>query len=160
MATRLIHEFHGDHQKVVGALLELRQAIAATDLARIRSILASAEGLLGPHFKFEELHLYPALEGFLGESGVKRLLNEHDGVFRSLKRIVELAQKDAWSEADRRSAQENLGLIYEHPVSCDGLSLWLERLPEEQSLQLSELLAAVRKQGTSFSEYDRERRNA
>jgi len=44
----LAQEFHADHQKVVAALFELRQAIAAADIQRVRSILEQAEGLIGP----------------------------------------------------------------------------------------------------------------
>lgn len=156
----LIDEFHSDHQKVVGALLQLREAIEASDLARVRSILSGAEDLVGPHFKFEELHLYPALERFLGESYVKRLLNEHDGVFRSVRRIALLAQRDTWSEADCRSAQANLELIYEHPVSCDGLTLWMERLPPQEQQQLLQKMQEVRQQGTRLSQYYLERQSA
>lgn len=156
----LIQEFHADHQKVVGALFELRQAIAARDVARVRSILNAAEDLVGPHFKFEERFLYPSLERFLGEISVKRLLNEHDGVFRSVGRIAQLAQKDAWSDADAASAQANLELIYEHPIACDGLSLWMERFPAEEQQDLLEKMQEVRRQGTSLSEYYRERQNA
>ena len=28
--------------------------------------------------------------------------------------------------------EANLELIYEHPIICDGLSLWMERLLEEE----------------------------
>lgn len=156
----LIQEFHADHQQVVGALLDLRQAIAARDIARVRSILEAAEELVGPHFKFEELYLYPSLERFLGETSVTRLLNEHDGVFRSVGRIAQLAQKDAWSEADCASAKTNLELIYEHPISCDGLSLWMERLPSEEQEQLLDKMQEARRQGTRLSEYYRERQRA
>jgi hypothetical protein len=155
-----MQEFHADHQKVVDALFNLRQAIAASDLARIRSILESAEGLIGPHFKFEELYLYPALEQFLGEGHVKRLVNEHDGIFRSVRRIAQLAEKDVWSDPDRSSAQANLELIYEHPVSCDGLTLWMERLSPEEQQQLLEKMSEIRRQGTRFSEYYVERQAA
>jgi hypothetical protein len=153
-------EFHADHQKVVAALFDLRQAITASDIARVRSILEGAEALIGPHFKFEELYLYPALEQFLGEGHVKRLVNEHDGIFRSVRRIAQLAQKDTWSDSDRNSAQANLGLIYEHPVSCDGLTLWMERLSSAEQRQLEERMQEVRRQGTKFSEYYLERQNA
>lgn len=156
----LIQEFHADHQKVVGALFELRQATANRDVARVRSILNAAEDLVGPHFKFEELYLYPALEQFLGESYVKKLLNEHDGVFRSVRRIAQLAQKDSWSEADGQSARANLELIYEHPIGCDGLSLWMERLSTEEQQHLLNKMQEARRQGTKLSEYYRERQNA
>lgn len=153
----LMQEFHTDHQKVVGALFELRQAIAASDIGRVRSILNGAEDLVGPHFKFEELYLYPTLEQFLGESYIKRLVNEHDGVFRSVRRIAQLAGKHSWSDDDQRSAQANLDLIYEHPISCDGLSLWMERLSPEERQQLLDKMQEIRRQGTRLSEYCVER---
>ena len=156
----LIQEFHTDHQKVVTELFELREAIAHRDIARVRSILGAAEGLVGPHFKFEELHLYPALERFLGETYTKKLYNEHDGVFRSVRRIAQLAQKDSWSEVDYQSAMANLELIYEHPISCDGLSLWMERLSVDEQHQLLEKMRTVREQGTKLSEYYSERHEA
>ncbi len=33
---------------------------------------SAAEDLVGPHFKFEELYLYPTLERFFGENYAKR----------------------------------------------------------------------------------------
>ncbi len=157
---RLIQEFHSDHQKVVGALCELRQAILDREILHVRIILESAETMVGPHFKFEELHLYPALEPFLGESYTKKLYNEHDGVFRSVRRIAQLAQKAEWSEADHQSAIANLELIYEHPIACDGLSLWIEKLSDKEQDELFERMRKVRQQGTRLSEYYRERQNA
>jgi hypothetical protein len=163
MGGNLLGEFHADHQQVVTAPLGLRQAITDTNIPRVRSILETAEGLLGPDFKFEELYLYPVLERFLGGHGVMWLVREHDGVFQNVGKIAQLAQKDEWSEQDYQSAQESLQLIYEHPISCDGLSLlslWMERLPSAQHRHLYERLQEIRRQGTRLSEYARERRPA
>ncbi len=156
----LIQEFHSDHQKVVAALFDLRRAISARDIPRVRAILGAAEGLVGPHFKFEERYLYPALEPFLGETYTKKLYNEHDGVFRSVRRIAQLAKLDSWSEAEHQSALANLELIYEHPIACDGLSLWMERFTDTQQTDLHQKMQEVRRQGTTLSEYYRERHNA
>lgn len=156
----LIGEFHADHQKVVSALFELRTAIANRDLSQVRTILGAAEKLVGPHFKFEELYLYPALEPFLGESYTKKLYNEHDGVFRSIRRIAELARKDSWTESEHQSAATNLDLIYEHPIACDGLSLWMERIPPSKQDELFEQMNNVLRQGTTLSEYYLERHNS
>jgi hypothetical protein len=54
----------------------------------------------------------------------------------------------------------NLELIYEHPISCDGLSLWMERLSLDEQDQLLEKIRTVRQQGTKLSEYYRERHEA
>ena len=149
----LIEEHHTDHQKVMTALSELRQAIAHRDIACVRSILGAAEGVVGPHFKFEQLHLFPALERFLDETYTQKLYFEHDEAFRSVRRLAQLAQKDAWSEADYQYAMANLELIDEHLISCEGLSLWMERLSPSEQDQLLGKMRAVREQGTKLSEY-------
>jgi hemerythrin len=156
----VIREFHSDHQKVIQALFELRQSIAKRNINDVRTILAGAERLLGTHFKFEENYLYPALQPFLGEGYVKKLFNEHDGIFRSVGRIAELARKEKWSDTDTESAQTNLELIYEHPIGCDGLALWIERLSKEQQDGLYRQFVSVREQGTQFSAYRLERQEA
>jgi len=122
--------------------------------------LAGAEGLVGSHFKFQELCLYPAIEPCVGKAYGKRLLNEHDGVFRSTRKIADLVQKDSWTEADDVSALANLDLLYEQPISCEGLSLWIERLSAEDQEDLFQKMVAVRKQGTKLFEYYRERQAA
>src|SRR6266542_2954651 len=102
--TSLISEFHADHARVVQALLDLRTAIQARDPGRVGTTLDAANQLVGPHFKFEELYLYPQLKGFVGEAGLKRLLTEHDGIFRSVAALADLAAKERWSPADAEAA--------------------------------------------------------
>jgi len=116
----VIQEFHSDHRKVIQAFFQLRQSIASRNIDEIRRIVTETEPLLGTHFKFEEHYLYPALQRFLGEAYIKRLFNEHDGIFRRLGRIAELARKSQWTDRDAESARINLDLIYDHPISCDG----------------------------------------
>jgi hypothetical protein len=153
----LIGEFHTDHSRVVQALMELRAGIQDRDPARVRATLNQANQLVGPHFKFEEQNLYPTLTEFLGEAGVQRLLTEHDGVFRGVTALVELAGKDAWTEAEARSARANLELIWEHPITCDGLSLYIERLPAEVRASLLAQMEEKRRQGTTLLAYRKER---
>ena len=156
----VIREFHLDHKKVLQALTDLRQSIANRNINQVRAIVDGAEQILGTHFKFEELYLYPALQPFLGEGYVKKLVNEHDGIFRSVGRIAELARKQEWTDAESESAATNLDLIYEHPIGCDGLSLWIERLSTEQQDGLFRQFEKVREEGTKFSDYRLERQIA
>ncbi|MBI2998643.1 MAG: hemerythrin domain-containing protein [Deltaproteobacteria bacterium] len=153
----LIGEFHSDHTKVVQALLDLRNAIQNRDPAGVRATLGEANKLVGPHFKFEELHLYPSLKEFTGEAGMQRLVNEHDGVFRSVGGLVDLAGKDTWSEKDGKTAEAYLDLVWEHPVTCDGLALYIERLPGGVQAALLNKMEELRRQGTTLLEYRKER---
>lgn len=113
--------------------------------------MVGAEGLAGPHFKFEELYLCPALERFFGEAYGKQLLNEHDGVFQNIRKIAELARNTEVSDADHASTLAKLELTYEHPISCNGLSLWTERLPAEDQEDLFQKMLPVGMQGTKLS---------
>lgn len=153
----LVEEFHSDHTKVVNALMDLRRAIQARDPARVRTVLDEANKLVGPHFKFEELHLYPLLKEFIGVGRWQRLLMEHDGVIRGVAALVDLAAKDAWSEADAETATGNLDLIWEHPITCDGLSLYIERLPESVQATALQHMEERRREGTTLLEYRKER---
>jgi hypothetical protein len=153
----LIGEFHADHAKVVQALMDLRNAIQARDVGRVRATLDKANKLVGPHFKFEEKYLYPSLIEFLGEAGLQRLLTEHDGVFRGVASLVDLAAKDTWTEADAHSAAANLSLIWEHPITCDGLSLYIEQMPESTQATLLNQMEELRREGTTLLEYRKER---
>jgi hypothetical protein len=156
-AKSLVAEFHDDHTKVVQALMDLRNAIRARDPARVRATLDKANTLVGPHFKFEEQHLYLSLREFTGEAGLHRLLMEHDGVFRGVGALLSLAAKDKWTEADAKTAEEYLDLIWEHPITCDGLSLYIERLPEDTQDSLLKRMDALRREGTTLLEYRKQR---
>ncbi len=155
--TSIIREFHADHQEVVSTLANLRNAISRRDIAEVRALLEVTDKHVGPHFKFEELYLYPALRRFVGEAYVQRLINEHDGIFRSVRRLRQLAGETSWSEADHESAMTNLDLIYEHPIGCDGLSLWIERMTLQEQDDLLLKMLEVRRQGTTLWDYEGER---
>jgi hypothetical protein len=157
MDTMLIQEFRADHQRITGSLLRLRQAILQGDVPQVRSILGGADTLLGGHFKFEELHLYPALSGFIGEGGVQQLLREHDAIFRGVGELMTLTKNAPWSDADRDAALMSVGLVGDHPENCDDLCRYIEQLPASQQDALLSLMQAIRHERPEFSVYARER---
>jgi len=160
MGTTIIQEFRADHQRIRGTLVRLRQAITKGDIPEVRRLLGSADGLLGSHFKFEELHLYPALTGFVGEDGVRQLIREHDDIFRGVGDLVALAAKDAWSDGERTSALDSLALIGDHPENCDDLCQYIAHLPAGEQGALLDRLQAIRLQQPTFSGYALERRES
>ena len=158
--STIIQEFRADHQRIRGTLVRLRQAVTTGDIPAVRRLLGAAEGLLGAHVKFEELHLYPALTGFLGEDGVQQLIREHDSMFQGVENLAALAAKDAWSDAERRSALESLALIAYHPENCDELCQYVAHLPGSERAALFDHMQALRLQRITFSGYAVERRRA
>lgn len=156
--STIIQEFRADHQRIRGTLVRLRQAVTTGDIPEVRRLLGSADGLLGAHVKFEELHLYPALAVFVGEDGVEQLIQEHDSMFRGIGDLAVLAAKDTWSDAERRSALESLALIAYHPEKCDELCQYVAHLPTGEQSALLDRMQALRLQRITFSGYAVERR--
>lgn len=157
METMLIQEFRADHQRIRGALLRLHRAIQQGDVPLVRTILSSADTLLGAHFKFEERHLYPALAGFLGDDGVRQMISEHDSIFQGVGDLIGLAQQVTWADPERLAALEHLGLMGDHPENCDDLCRYIERLPTNQQESLLTQMQALRQERPAFSAYAIER---
>lgn len=157
METILIQEFRADHQRITGSLLRLRQAIQQGDIPQVRTILGGADTLLGAHFKFEELHLYPALVPFVGDGGVRQLFHEHDVIFQGVGQLIALARMPAWTDAERDAALKSFDLVGNHPETCDDLSHHIARLPAARQDALLEHMQAIRRERPAFSAYAEER---
>jgi hypothetical protein len=155
--STIIQEFRADHQRIRGTLVRLRQAITTGDIPEVRRLLGAADGLLGAHVKFEELHLYPALTVFVGEDGVQQLIREHDSMFQGVAILSRLAAMETWSDAERRSALESLALIAYHPENCDELCQYVAHLPTGEQSALLDRMQALRLQRTTFAAYALER---
>ena len=59
-----IIEFREDHRKVRDGLLDLAKAAEAGDVVKARNILGQIDTMVGPHFRYEEETLYPAMENY------------------------------------------------------------------------------------------------
>ncbi|HKJ70109.1 MAG TPA: hemerythrin domain-containing protein [bacterium] len=123
--------FREEHRQVRDTLLELIDAFQDRDQARIGELLNQTAEYTGPHFRYEEEALYPGLVDIYGEDYIESLLQDHDGAIASARRLVELAGKADLTDAE---VQEAIGLIrglLPHVSDCEGLSIMVERLPEE-----------------------------
>lgn len=144
-----IAEFRADHRQVRDGLIELTNALQAKNVPRAREILGQIDKLVGPHFRFEEEALYPALRVFLGEY-VDDLIKEHDGVIATARAAVALLQKSELSDAEAKEAAKNARALLGHVSNCDGLGILAERLSAAELAQLGEKLVAARKAGVSL----------
>lgn len=124
--------FRNEHRQVRDALLGLIDAFQARDRERIAQLLEQTATLTGPHFRYEEETLYPALTTIFGESYVEHLFAEHDGAIERARALVGLAQQESLADADVSRAVRFLREILPHVSDCDGLSVMVEVLPEEQ----------------------------
>ncbi|MBI4294600.1 MAG: hemerythrin domain-containing protein [Chloroflexi bacterium] len=147
-----IVEFREDHRKVRDGLLELASAAESGDLAKARQTLGVLNTLVGPHFRYEEEALYPALRQFLGEY-VDQLIEEHNGVIETARKAAELLSKTSLSpEEERAVAKAARGLLV-HVSNCDGLNILVERMNPEQLARLAERYQASRDAGVGLLQW-------
>ena len=138
--------FREDHREVRDGLLELADALESKNLKKAEEILKRLDNLLGPHFRFEEETLYPALRGFLGEY-IDTLLKEHDGAITAAKELVGLIKKGQISDEDAKKAASKTRALLVHVSNCDGLAILAERLNEEEIRELNERFRKVKEEG-------------
>lgn len=122
--------FRSEHRVVRDGLLELVDAFQNRDQSRQQRVLAQIAQATGPHFRYEEEALYPALVDLFGPEYIEQLLEAHDGVIRAAKRLVTLAGQPAQSNDDAAEAVALVRRVLPHVSDCDGLSIMVERLPE------------------------------
>lgn len=136
MVTQLSHEFSAmfreEHRAVRDALLDLVQAFQDRDRTRIQPLVARTAVLAGPHFRYEEESMYPLLVQFFGEGYINKLFQDHDLAILAAKKLLGFAEQATLTDEDVEEAVRYTRSILPHVTDCDGLSILVERLPEEQ----------------------------
>ncbi len=149
LAERFSTIFREEHRAVRDGLLDLVEAFPAKDRERIQTRLADVARLTGPHFRYEEESLYPALVEIFGREYIDKLLVDHDGAIAGAKALVELAGGPL-SAADTQRAVRLLRAILPHVSDCDGLSIMVERFPEAQVREIFEARERSNREGVDL----------
>ncbi len=152
MKMDIIQEFREDHRRVRDGLLELSDALTKGDAEKAKHLLGALNTLVGPHFRYEEDALYPALRQFLGEY-VDKLLLEHDVVIGTAKAALQLLDKGSISEKERINAIKAARALLIHVSNCDGLSILTERLSSDDFDQLTRKYSEARRANVSLLEW-------
>lgn len=153
-----INEFREDHRKVRDGLLQMIKALESKNAGKAAKILGNLNVLVGPHFRYEEETLYPALKVFLGEY-VEQLLLEHDGVINTAVTCANLLKKDTLTDEEAHQAADAARKLLVHVSNCDGLAILSERLKKKEIDCLAEKFAASRKAGVPLLEWAEKIRN-
>ncbi len=81
-------------------MLEMASAAEAGDVAKARGILGQIDTLIGPHFRYEEETLYPAMKEFLGDY-VDSLVEEHAGAIDTAKTAAKVLSQPIYIQRGR-----------------------------------------------------------
>ncbi len=153
-----IAEFREDHRKVRDGILEITAALRNKDVAKAREILGTLNVLTGPHFRYEEEYLYPALRTLLGEY-VDQLVSEHNNVIETARVCASLLSKDSLTDEESEQASQAAMQLLIHVSNCDGLAILSERFSQDEMDELGSKFAAAREAGVPLLEWAETIRN-
>ncbi len=134
--------FRAEHRAIRDVLLDLIDAARSDDRLEAGRLVSRLSRLSGPHFRYEEERMYPALLVFFGLDHLEGLCEEHDAAIRALRRLSELVRQEAGVGWDRAEAERLARGLLPHVSDCEGLSIMVERLPERE---IARILAARRR---------------
>jgi hypothetical protein len=126
-------EIKSDHAMVRDALLDLIEAIEKKDATTALEILLKLDKLTGPHFRWEEESFYLAHEKFYGRKYLEYLLGVHDRIVRRGKELAEILGTGKITDEQAKALPDILRFdILSHPIECEGITLFTEKLPKEE----------------------------
>lgn len=124
--------FREEHRQVRDTLIEMESAFEAHDAEAVGGLLTKTAVLTGPHFRYEEESLYPLLGKVFTPEYIDELLSAHDLIIGRAGRLIELAGSEEITDSVASEAKEHIRQILPHVSDCDGLSIMVETLPEDE----------------------------
>ena len=137
-ADRFATVFRQEHREIRDAILDLIEAARRDDTIGARRLVWRLAELIGPHFRYEEECLYPALVEFFGPEYLESLCTEDDSAIGAARRLAELVERAAPSASDREEMEALARGLLPHVSDCEGLSIMVERLPEPDVVRILE----------------------
>jgi len=149
-----IAEFRADHAKVRDTLLELIDAVSKKDATKALEIMIRLDKISGPHFRWEEESLYLAFEKFFGRQYLEYLLGVHDRIVKRGKELVEILSKEKITDEQAKILPDIIRIdVLSHPIECEGIALFAEKLTREELDNLAEDLERARREGIPLLEW-------
>jgi len=149
-----IAEFRSDHVKVRDMLLDLIDAVNKKDATKALEIMIRLDKITGPHFRWEEEALYLVFERFFGRQCLEYLLGVHDRIIKRGRELVEILSKGEITDEQAKTLTDIIRTeVLSHPIECDGIALFAEKLTQEELDKLAESLKKAREEGVPLLEW-------
>ena len=129
---RFVEGFRNEHRAARDIFLAIGQCLRDRDGNRIGDLMNQANAAIGPHMRYEEEEMYPALTALFGPDYIERMLEDHDRAFGVAARLMDLASHEPITDEDVEEGNRIIQGLLPHVTDCDGLVLAIEVLPEEK----------------------------
>jgi len=121
-------EFRQEHREIRDYLLDMIGSLMRKDIGKTGVILSDLNDLAGPHFRYEEEALYPALIEIYGEAYIMKLLTDHDLAIARAKKLKSTIEKEEINDEEITDCINTVRSILPHVSDCEGLTIMVEKL--------------------------------
>jgi hypothetical protein len=146
-------EFRQEHREIRDLLFDMITSFIEHDINKSEELLKQLDVLAGPHFRYEEEALYPALIKFYGEPYINKLLTDHDLVIARAKRLNLLIHKERIEKDEFTDSINTVRSILPHVSDCEGLSIMVEKLEDSVINKICASMKNARKTKTPLIEW-------
>jgi hypothetical protein len=132
--------FEEEHQWAETHMRTLLDSLDQFEPERAEQAIEQLNNILGPHFRYEEEALYPALRDIHGRIYVKRLYDSHEGTIHAIRKLKRWLNNNEFTRGNVSEAVELInGWMLPHVSDCQGLSIVFEDLSEETLKDVAEV---------------------
>ncbi len=152
-------EFRQEHREIRDLLFELITSFGQKDYEKSAALLKSLDILSGPHFRFEEESLYPALIQVYGEGYINKLLTDHDLAIARAKKLGSKISIGSSNEDDITECINTVRSILPHVSDCEGLSIMVEKMDDGTINTICDSMEKARKENLPLIRWSETSRN-
>lgn len=121
----LIQEIRFEHQQLRDLLVQLKGSLESRGFGRSRELLEEINSVAGPHVRFEEEFLYPALKGSMGEY-INRFYRENDALIETVRAFFSLLEEKSLPDQVVEDSIDYVVNLLLYMCNSEGLSLLCE----------------------------------
>ena len=152
-------EFRQEHREIRDLLFDMITSFGEQDFEKSGALLKRLDILTGPHFRYEEESLYPALIQVYGEAYINKLLTDHDLAIARAKKLNSMIDKGSKEKDDITECINTVRSILPHVSDCEGLSIMVERLDDGIIHTICDSMENARKANLPLIEWSETARN-
>ncbi len=152
-------EFREEHREIRDLLFDMITSFGKQDFEKCGALLKRLDILTGPHFRYEEESLYPALIEVYGEAYINKLLTDHDLAIARAKKLNSMIDTGSKDRDDIEECINTVRSILPHVSDCEGLSIMVERFNDGIISTICHAMENARKENLPLIEWSETARN-
>ncbi len=147
-------QIEDDHRQARDGVFDLLQACQEHNTRKAKEMIDLIDMVAGPHWRWEEEALYPAVSK-MTEELQDSLLKEHDGVIVAVQRVNDILKQKKLAPPDWEEISDGARCMLYHIVTCNGLIIMIEKLSDDDLSNIRQAIFTAQRDEVRLLEWSR-----